>query len=115
MREAELAADRQDGSPTRRHGDLMTGPLPQLHEHWRVAQKLLASWRQRRSILVTDKKRSTQLLFQRPDAGTDRRLAQVELFGRAHKAACSDDLQKGSCEFDIQGVAPALYVALLLH
>ena len=39
----------------------------------------------------------------------------VNVLGRAHKAARSDDLQKGSCEFDIQGVAPALYVALLLH
>ena len=93
----------------------MPGSLPQLHEHWGVAQELLAGRSERGSILVADKKRPAELLLQRPDAGADRRLAQVELFGRAHKAACSDDLQKGSCEFDIQGVPPALYIASLLH
>jgi PAS domain S-box-containing protein len=103
MPQAEFAPDRQNGSPTQRHRDLMTRPLPQLHKHRRVAQELLAGRRERRAILVTDKKRPAELLFQRPDARADRRLTQVELFGRAHKAACPDNLQKGSREFDIQG------------
>jgi len=101
MPETQFTTDRQNRPPSQRHRDLMSRSLPQLHEHWRVAQELLAGWRERRTILVANEQWSAKLLLERPDTGADGRLAHVELFGGPHKTARPDDFHKGPCKLDI--------------
>jgi hypothetical protein len=106
MPQAQFTANRQNGSPPRRHGNLVPRSLPQLHEHRRITEKLFPGCRQRRAILVANEEGAAKLLLERPDPGAHGCLAHIELFRGSHKTARSDDLQKGPRKLDIHNRPP---------
>ena len=57
--------------------DLMAGTLPKLHERRRMAEELLAGWRQRGPGLAPHEDRPPQLLLQQPDTSADGCLADM--------------------------------------
>ena len=101
MPEAYLATNGQHSTMTGRYRNLMTRALPQLHERWRVAEKLLTGRRQGCSAFVPNEQRSSELLLEGADPCTNGGLTDVQPLSSPNKTSGRNDLQKGSGEFGV--------------
>jgi hypothetical protein len=65
----------------------MERALPQLNEHWSMAQELLTGRCERGSAFMTNKKLSTQLLLKAAYACAYRSLSDIQTFGSPNEAS----------------------------
>jgi len=79
----------------------MPSSLPQLHERWCVAQKLLPCGGERRAGLVAHEQRPTELLLEHFDACADGRLPNVKALGSSEEATRRHDFQEGSSQLHV--------------
>jgi hypothetical protein len=79
---------------SRRHGDLLPRIFPRLDERDGVAKESLARDRQPRPLFVANKKRLSEQVFERVNAGAYRSLSNVQFFRRRGKTAGLGDGQK---------------------
>jgi len=86
---------------TRGYGDLMSRPLPKLHETWGKAKELVAGWGEGRATFVANEKWSSKLLLQKTHAGADGRLCDVQTLGGFDEAAGRNDLEKCPSQLDV--------------
>ena len=101
MPKADLAADCQNGATAWRHRNLVKRALPQLNEHRRVTQELLACRSERSSALMPNEKRASELLFEAADSCAHGCLGDIQPLRSPDEAAGRNDLDESSREFDV--------------
>ena len=84
-----------------RHRHLLSCALPQLYKTRGEAQELLARWGEARAPLISDEKRSPELLFKEAHACADGGLCDMQTIGCFDEASGRDDLYKSPGELDV--------------
>jgi hypothetical protein len=80
------------------------------NERGRVPLKLPAGRRQRRTSLVADEERATQLVFKCMNARADRRLADVKSIRGTDEVAHCNDREEGSGQFGVHWHVPLISI-----
>jgi hypothetical protein len=72
-----------------------------LYEGRREAQELLPRWGKARATLISNEKRSSELLLEETHACANSCLSDMQPIGRFYEASCGDDLNKSPGELDV--------------
>ncbi len=104
------AADHQGLLGLRLNGDGVTRLVPDGENGFGMHQQALSCRRELDVVAGPGEKRDPKHLFQLPDSGTDRGLADVEIVRRPAKVACAVNLEKGFEITDIHSGSGTLHL-----
>lgn len=101
--QADLTSNSQNCAVSFRYRDLLFCTLPQLYECRSVAKELFARGGEGCTGLITNEKRSPELLLKETHPCADRCLCDVQAVGGFDEAPGGDDLYESPGELDVHG------------